>query len=287
MRPNSSADLRKVSLGDVAEASSDDVDPDEVADGVIAGMNFTWCGQSCGSTSRVFLHAAIRDAVVERVKKRMSQFKPGDPTDPATTMGALISQVQFDKALGFIEQTRQEGATLLHGGKRSDDPNLAGGFFVQPTVFTGVTQSMRIAREEVFGPVLAVLRWSDEQEMLDAVNGVEFGLTCSIWMAFAPGGFADSFARIVADELGKKWKATVVVKNVAGAGGNTAASNVAAWEADGHSVLVTTTAIAINSTLFAKPGYNLSDMTAVAVPVSSAEMIATHRSRQKSRQGIS
>jgi betaine-aldehyde dehydrogenase len=158
-----------------------DADPDEVADGVIAGMNFTWCGQSCGSTSRVFLHASIHDAVVERVKKRMAQFQPGDPTDPATTMGAMISQVQFDKALSFIEQSKQEGAKLLHGGKRSDNPNLAGGFFVEPTIFTEVTPSMRLAREEVFGPVLGIFRWSDEAEMLAAVNGVEFGLTCSIW----------------------------------------------------------------------------------------------------------
>ena len=158
-----------------------DADPDEVADGVIAGMNFTWCGQSCGSTSRAFLHASIHDAVVERVRKRMAQFKPGDPTDPQTTMGAMISQAQLDKALGFIAQTQQEGARLLHGGKRPDDPKLAGGFFIEPTVFTEVTQSMRIAREEVFGPVLAVFRWTDEQEMLDAVNGVEYGLTCSIW----------------------------------------------------------------------------------------------------------
>ncbi len=158
-----------------------DADPDEVAEGVIAGMNFTWCGQSCGSTSRVFLHAAIHDAVVERVKQRMARFTPGDPTDPATTMGAMISRTQLDKTLAFIEQTKQEGAQLLHGGKCPADPELAGGYFVEPTVFTGVTQSMRIAREEVFGPVLAVFRWSDEQEMLEAVNGVEYGLTCSIW----------------------------------------------------------------------------------------------------------
>ena len=103
----------------------------------------------------------------------------------------------------------------------------------------------------------------------------------SFVVGFAPGGFADSFARIMADELGKKWKTTVVVENVAGAGGNTAATNVIARQPDGYSVLVTTTAIAINTTLFTKPGYNLSDMTAVAVPVSSAEMIATHPSQQK------
>lgn len=158
-----------------------DADPDEVADGVVAGMNFTWCGQSCGSTSRAFLHASIHDQVVERVKQRMAKFQPGDPTDPVTTMGAIISQAQMEKVLGFIEQTKSEGATLLHGGKRSADPLLANGFFVEPTVFTDVTPSMRIATEEVFGPVLSIFRWSDEAEMLRQVNGVEYGLTCSIW----------------------------------------------------------------------------------------------------------
>lgn len=100
-------------------------------------------------------------------------------------------------------------------------------------------------------------------------------------VAFAPGGFADSFARIVADALGKKWKTNVVVENLAGAGGNTAAANVAARTPDGYSVLVTTTALAINSTLFAKPGYGLGDLTAIAIPVSSAETIATHPLNQK------
>ncbi len=138
------------------------------------------------------------------------------------------------------------------------------------------------------------------QSLTSICAGSAFALALSLWagpalaqakpfpservtfiVGFAPGGFADSFARIVADELGKKWKATVVVENVAGAGGNTAAANVAARTADGHNVLVTTSAIAINSTLFAKPGYNLADMTAVAVPVSSAETIATHPSQPK------
>jgi len=158
-----------------------DSDPDEVAAGIIAGMNFTWCGQSCGSTSRAILHDAIHDAVVARLAERVRAFKPGDPADPATTMGALISREQCDKVLGFIADANREGATLLCGGKRPGDPALAGGFFVEPTIYTGVTAQMRLAREEVFGPVLAVMRWSDEAEMLRLVNSVPFGLTCSIW----------------------------------------------------------------------------------------------------------
>ena len=157
-----------------------DADPDEVAAAVIAGMNFAWCGQSCGSTSRAFLHEAIHDAVVERVKTRIARFRPGLPTDPATTMGAVVSRAQYDRVLGYIAKARAEGGELICGGGPPADPALAGGFFVEPTVFA-VTQDMTIAREEIFGPVLAVLKWRDEAEMLAEVNGVEYGLTCSIW----------------------------------------------------------------------------------------------------------
>ena len=144
-------------------------------------MNFTWCGQSCGSTSRAFIHASIHDAVVDRVKGRIAAFRPGLPTDPATTMGAIVSQAQLDRVLGHIADAIREGARLLCGGERPTDPALAGGFYVEPTAFVDVTSSMRIAREEIFGPVLAILRWSDEARMLDEVNAVEYGLTCSIW----------------------------------------------------------------------------------------------------------
>ena len=158
-----------------------DADPDEVAGAVIGGMNFTWCGQSCGSTSRAFVHASIYDAVLERIRTRIAFFKPGLATDPATTMGAIVSRVQLDRVLAYIEAAKREGARLLCGGKRPSDPRLAAGFFVEPTVFVDVKSTMRIAREEIFGPLLAVLPWSDESDMLDAVNGVEYGLTCSIW----------------------------------------------------------------------------------------------------------
>lgn len=158
-----------------------DADPDEVAAAAVGGMNFTWCGQSCGSTSRAFVHAAIYDAVLERVKSRVAAFKPGLATDPATTMGAMVSAAQLDRVLGYIEAAKYEGARLIHGGKRPSDRALAGGFFVEPTVFADVTSAMKIAREEIFGPVLAILKWTDEASMMDEVNAVDYGLTCSIW----------------------------------------------------------------------------------------------------------
>jgi betaine-aldehyde dehydrogenase len=158
-----------------------DADPDEVAGAVIGGMNFTWCGQSCGSTSRAFIHENIHDAVIERIKARIAHFKPGLPTDPATTMGAIISKTQYDRVMSYIDAAKQEGARVISGGKRPADPALAKGFYVEPTVFADVTMNMRIAREEIFGPVLGVFKWSDEAKMLAEVNQVEYGLTASIW----------------------------------------------------------------------------------------------------------
>jgi betaine-aldehyde dehydrogenase len=158
-----------------------DADPDEVAGAVIGGMNFVWCGQSCGSTSRAFVHHAIYDKVLERVKARIGAYVPGIATDPATTMGAIVSAAQMERVLGHIDSAKRDGARLLCGGGRPADPALAGGWFVEPTVFADVTPDMRIAQEEIFGPVLAILRWSDESHMLAAVNAVDYGLTCSIW----------------------------------------------------------------------------------------------------------
>jgi betaine-aldehyde dehydrogenase len=147
----------------------------------IAGMNFSWCGQSCGSMSRLFIHEKLHDEVLKGVVEGISKIKPGNPLDENCQMGALISKAQFDKVLSYIEIAKNEGAKLMTGGKASDDPKLKGGFFVEPTVFAGVNQSMRIANEEVFGPVLSVLKWSDEEQMFADVNAVEYGLTGAVF----------------------------------------------------------------------------------------------------------
>ena len=96
-------------------------------------------------------------------------------------MGAIISKMQHERILGFIESAKEEGARLLYGGGRPADPALANGFFIEPTVFADVQPTMRIAREEIFGPVLSIFKWSDETKMLGQVNAVEYGLTASIW----------------------------------------------------------------------------------------------------------
>jgi betaine-aldehyde dehydrogenase len=159
-----------------------DSDLETLANGIVRGMNFTWAGQSCGSTSRVFLHDDIHDMVLERVVQILStRHKPGIPTDWATTMGPVISKAHHERVMNYIETSKREGARLVTGGKRPSDPALANGYFIEPTIFADMRPDMTIAQEEIFGPVMAVFRWRDEDEMFDIVNSVEYGLTASIW----------------------------------------------------------------------------------------------------------
>ncbi|MDX3907187.1 MAG: aldehyde dehydrogenase family protein [Pigmentiphaga sp.] len=159
-----------------------DADPDGAVLGAINGMNFTWAGQSCGSTSRLFVHESLYDRILDGICSKLPDLhRCGLPTDPATTMGCLISQAQFDKVMGYIELARSEGARLAYGGGRPADPALAAGWFIEPTVFADVTPGMRIFREEVFGPVLSVIKWHDEDRLVADVNSVEYGLSASIY----------------------------------------------------------------------------------------------------------
>src|SRR5207245_4825686 len=102
-----------------------DADLDAVSAAVVDGMNFTWCGQSCGSTSRAFVHEKIYDAVLERVKNSVKRYRPGIPTDPSTTMGSIVSKVQYDRVLAYIDAGKEGGDRLITGGQRAKSPQLA------------------------------------------------------------------------------------------------------------------------------------------------------------------
>ena len=159
-----------------------DADLKKAISGAVAGMNFTWAGQSCGSTTRCFVHRSLFEQVCAGIAELLPTLhRCGDPTDMATTMGCLISAAQFDKVMGFIDGARSAGARLLCGGGRPADPALARGWFVEPTVFADVTPDMRLFREEVFGPILTVMPWDDEDELMSRVNALDYGLTASIW----------------------------------------------------------------------------------------------------------
>lgn len=159
-----------------------DADFGRAVDGAVRGMNFTWCGQSCGSTSRLFLHESLHDRFVEALEQRVRQAHvPGIATDLATTMGAMVNRAQHQRSLSYIDSAQRQGAKLLCGGRRPAQAHLANGFFIEPTIFTGVDPSMAIAREEIFGPVLSVMRWGDPEQLFEAVNHIELGLTASLW----------------------------------------------------------------------------------------------------------
>ena len=180
-----SATLKALTLelgGKNALIACADTVPDEVADGVVRGMNFRYVtGQSCNSTSRVYLHDDIYDAALAHIVRRVGLLKVGLPSEPDSEVGCLSSQAQFDKTMSYIKLGIEGGARLACGGRRPTDPKLAHGFFVEPTVFADVTDDMRIAREEIFGPVVSVLRWSDEDDVVARVNALDYGLTASIW----------------------------------------------------------------------------------------------------------
>ncbi len=159
-----------------------DADPAAVAAGAVAGMNFARsAGQSCGSTSRLLVHESIADEVVSRVAALMAAIRIGSPLDPATEMGTMASPAQYAKTQRYIRLAQDEGAELVTGGGRP--PGLADqpGLYIEPTLFRGVRPDMRIAQEEVFGPVLAALTWKDEDEAIRIANSVGYGLTGSIW----------------------------------------------------------------------------------------------------------
>ena len=158
-----------------------DADIEKAGAGAVAGMNLAICGQSCGSTSRLFIHESIHDEVVELVAAGMSALQPGHPTDPATQMGCLISMDHRARVESMVAGAVRSGARLVVGGTAPNHADFADGPYYLPTLLADVTPHMDIAQQEIFGPVLSVIRWKDEEELFAAVNSVEYGLTASIW----------------------------------------------------------------------------------------------------------
>jgi betaine-aldehyde dehydrogenase len=156
-----------------------DVDPVWSARTAVAGMNIARSnGQSCGSTSRVYVHEAIREPFLAALAQRLAQLRVGDPLDDATDVGPLAFAAHHSRVLGHIERALAAGAVPIAGGGRP--VGLDRGYFVAPTAFAGVTDDMAIAREEVFGPVMAVLAWTDLDDVVRRANASELGLTAAV-----------------------------------------------------------------------------------------------------------
>jgi gamma-glutamyl-gamma-aminobutyraldehyde dehydrogenase len=144
-----------------------------------AGSMFFNQGESCNAPSRVLVHEDIADEFVRIVAQQAPRHQPADPLDPATAMGAIVDRAQLDTVLGYIESGRREGAHCVTGGQQARIDS--GGFFVQPTVFDQVLPEMTIAREEIFGPVMSVLRFKTEAEAVAMANASSYGLQASVW----------------------------------------------------------------------------------------------------------
>lgn len=180
---DAAATLKQVTLelgGKSALIVFDDADVDEAVSGALLG-NFYSAGEVCTNGTRVFVQRGIREAFLSRLKRRAEAMVLGDPLDPATQIGALISPQHMDKVLGYIERGRDEGATLLTGGRRATAGALGRGCFVEPTIFTGCRDDMTIVQEEIFGPVMTVLDFDDEDEAVARANGTDFGLAAGIF----------------------------------------------------------------------------------------------------------
>jgi betaine-aldehyde dehydrogenase len=143
--------------------------------------NFYSSGQVCSNGTRVFVHRAVKAAFLERLVTRVRAMQIGDPMNPATQVGALISEQHMHKVLSYIERGRAEGARVLTGGERVTRGDLAKGYFVAPTIFDDCRDDMSIVREEIFGPVMSVLEFEDEREVIERANATEFGLAAGVF----------------------------------------------------------------------------------------------------------
>jgi acyl-CoA reductase-like NAD-dependent aldehyde dehydrogenase len=153
-------------------------DLDAAAQAVAWGVFYNQ-GEVCNAGSRLLVHESLKDDLLERVVRIAGTIQPGDPLDPQTKMGAIVDETQLDRVLGYIESGRSEGADLYLGGSRARAES--GGYFVEPTIFDTASNDMRIAREEIFGPVLTTISFDDEGEAIRIANDTVYGLAAAVW----------------------------------------------------------------------------------------------------------
>ncbi|WP_404614996.1 aldehyde dehydrogenase [Caballeronia udeis] len=158
----------------------EDADLEDAVNGAVSGI-FAATGQTCIAGSRLLVQEGIYDAFVEKLLTLARTSKMGDPSNPDTQVGPVTTRPQYQKVLSYIDIAKQEGATLLLGGKPGTAPECGNGWFVEPTIFGNVSNSMRIAQEEVFGPVLSIIKFKDEDEAVSIANDIRFGLGSGVW----------------------------------------------------------------------------------------------------------
>jgi len=158
-----------------------DVDLDQAVDGAIFGMNLNVCqGQACGSNSRILVHSRIYDAFVSLMAEKLAHYRVGVAYEEGNDVGPVVSKAHWNRIMNYVESGVDQGATLVRGGERPAGLPQ-GGNFVEPALFADVTLDMRIGHEEIFGPVISVFRWDDYDQMIADANGLDLGLTASVW----------------------------------------------------------------------------------------------------------
>jgi len=175
--------VKRVTLelgGKSANIVFDDADLDQAVNGVVAGI-FAATGQTCIAGSRALIHRPIYDAFVDRLVALARSARMGNPLDLATQVGPITTRPQYDKVLAYMEVAKNEGAVCLLGGGPARRPECGAGWFVEPTIFAGVHQEMRIANEEVFGPLLALIPFDTEDEAIQIANATIYGLAAGVW----------------------------------------------------------------------------------------------------------
>lgn len=166
--------------GKSANIVFDDANLDEAVKGVVSGI-FAATGQTCIAGSRALIHRPIYEQFVERLLALARTARMGNPLDPGTQVGPITTRPQYEKVLDYIRIAKEEGATCRLGGAPAERPECGSGWFVEPTIFTGVTPGMRIAQEEVFGPVLSIIPFDTEDEAVQIANGTVYGLAAGVW----------------------------------------------------------------------------------------------------------
>jgi betaine-aldehyde dehydrogenase len=159
-----------------------DADEDWVVDGIISAMRFTRQSQSCTAGSRLFLHADIFDSFLDKLRRKTEALKLGDPLDETTDIGSIINEQQFRKVCGYVDEgLKRADATLVFGGLPPSEGPLSDGYFAIPTVFADASNDWRLAREEIFGPVLVAIPWRDEADAIRMANDSHYGLAAYVW----------------------------------------------------------------------------------------------------------
>lgn len=183
MKASGESNLKRLSL-ELGGKSPNIIFPDADLDTAIPAA--FWAiyankGEVCSAGSRLLLHEEIHDEFLDRLVEKAKNMRVGDPLDPKTEMGSQISQTQLDRILGYVQSGKNEGASLLCGGERDTEGAKSRGFFMRPTVFSEVRPAMKIAQEEIFGPVLAAMKFHDEEEAVAISNGTVYGLVSAVW----------------------------------------------------------------------------------------------------------